>query len=561
MKTLAERRGQRSRLAGITLDQVWLFAGVAFIALRPLLSTIPPHDFWWHMATGRLIATSGQIPTVDSFSYTRAGEPFFNQSWLAQLLLYGLHELGGVPLIVFVQALVLACAYGLLLRLCIRRTGDVRLSVGFLLLATMPASFDNWVVRPQTYAIPLFIVYLYVLTRWRGVWIAKFAKVGEKHEREDSNLRKGGREKEEGNREKEEGGRLLPLLLLPALGAIWVNLHGSFVLGGALIGLTFVGELLRRWWEDRTEARSWATRPVGVAEDLLTRTTERRLPRPPLWHLIVAGGLTGLSWLANPGGVQVLGYVRNLLSSSQVTRLVVEWAPPTVRDSGGVLFFLFLIVGIVILAYARRAPNLVDMLIAGAFLWLALGAVRNNIWFTAVATPLLVSQLATWRRADAPTRPAFQGLPGLNLALVTVIGLMLLLALPWVKPWLGLPPQIGDLLDPKTPVAAVAALERDAERPQRLFHDMSYGSYLIWAAPAQKVWADPRIELYPIEQWLDYQQLSSGLGVEALLDKYAVDGLLLSKEGQAKLVAWAQARPDEWELRYEDEVTSYFVRR
>jgi hypothetical protein len=529
MKPLAQRRGQRALLVGFTLDNVWLFAGVAFVALRPLLSTIPPHDFWWHMATGRLIAASGQIPAVDSFSYTRAGEPFFNQSWLAQLLLYGLHQLGGVPLIAFMQALVLAGAYGLLLRLCIRRTGSIRLSVGFLLLATLPASFDNWVVRPQTYAIPLFIVYLYLLTRWRLGWSPGASSFA-------------------------------PLLLLPALGAVWVNLHGSFVLGGVLIGLTFVGELLRRWWEDRSEARSWATRPVGEAEDLLARTAERP-PRPPLWHLIVAGGLTGLSWLANPGGAQVLGYVRNLLSSSQVTRLVVEWAPPTVRELGGMIFFIFLIVGIVILAYARRAPNLVDMLIAGVFLWLALGAVRNNIWFTAAATPLLVSQLAAWRPATAAQRPAFQGLPALNLALVAVIALMLLLALPWVKPWLGLPPAIGDLLDPKTPVAAVAALEADGERPQRLFHDMSYGSYLIWAAPAQKVWADPRIELYPYEQWRDYQQLSAGLGVEALLDKYAVDGLLLSNEGQAELLAWAQARPEGWELRYADEAASYFARR
>jgi hypothetical protein len=557
MKPLAQRQAGRSGLARITLDHVWLFAGVAFVALRPLLSTIPPHDFWWHMATGRLIATSGQIPTVDSFSYTRAGEPFFNQSWLAQLLLYGLHQLGGVPLIAFVQALALAFAYGLLLRLCVLRTGNIRLSVGFLLLATLPASFDNWVVRPQTYAIPLFVAYLYLLAGWRGVWIAKPAKGSERRESEDAKAREGGRERE--GRESARGA-LLPLLLLPALGAIWVNLHGSFVLGGALIGLTFVGELLRRWWEDRSEARSWATRPVGAAEDVLTREDERAA-RPPLWHLIVAGALTGLSWLANPGGLQVIGYVRNLLGSSQVTRLVVEWAPPSIREIGGAIFFLFLIVGIVILAYARRAPNLVDMLIAGAFLWLALGAVRNNIWFTAAATPLLVSQLAAWRTAATPQRPAFQGLPALNAALIGVIGLLLLLALPWVKPWLGLPPQIGDLLDPKTPVAAVAALEQDGDRPQRLFHDMSYGSYLIWAAPEQKVWADPRIELYPFEQWRDYQQLAAGNGVEALLEKYAIDGLLLSNEDQAELLAWAQARPDAWELRYEDETASYFARR
>jgi hypothetical protein len=546
MSSIAQQRGLRR--GGMTLDQVWLFACVAFIALRPLLTSIPPHDFWWHMATGRLIVETGQIPLVDSFSYTRANEPFYNQSWLAQLFLYGIHQLGGVPLIVFVQALVLAGAYGLLARICIRRTGRIRLSVGFLLLATLPASFDNWVVRPQTYAIPLFIGYLYLLTRWRGVFEKGAASEGE-----------GGGSATNKGRE----GAFAPLLWLPALGAIWVNLHGSFVLGGALIGLTFVGELLRRWWEDRSAARSWATQPVGAAEDVLTRAKKDAAtpPRPPLWHLLAAGALTGLSWLANPGGLQVLGYVRNLLGSSQVTRLVVEWAPPTIRDAGGALFFGFIIAGIAFLAYARRAPNIVDMLIAGAFLWLALGAVRNNIWFTAVATPLLVSQLAAWRPAQQATRPAFQGLPALNMALAAVIGLLLLLALPWVKPSLGLPPQLGNLLDPMTPVAATAELEADGDRPQRLFHSMGYGSYLIWAAPEQKVWADPRIELYPLDQWLDYQQLSSGANVEQLLDKYAIDGLLLSNEEQTQLVEWAKAHPEGWELRYEDEEASYFARK
>ncbi|NWF81139.1 MAG: hypothetical protein HXY37_14020 [Chloroflexi bacterium] len=532
MKRAATRENQ-SALARLSLDQVWLFAAVAFIALRALLTPIPPHDFWWHMATGRLIVEQGQIPTTDSFSYTRAGEPFYNQSWLAQVWLYGLQRLGGVPLIIVVQALVLALAYGLLLRLCVRRSGAVRLSAGFLLVATLPASFDNWIVRPQTYALPLFVATLYVLTAWRLPAIRASGDAPARFYR--------------------------PLLLLPVLGILWVNLHGSFVLGGALIALVFVAEALRRMATARAEARAVARRPVGRAEDVLTRAA--RPARPPLWHLAVAGALTGLSWLVNPGGLQVLGYVRNLLGSSQVTRLVTEWAPPTIRDPGGTIFFLFLIAGIAILAYAQHPPDLVDLLVAGAFLWLALGAVRNNIWFTAVATPLLVVQLATWRPAAATARRGYQGVPGLNAALVGVIALMLLLALPWVKPVLGLPPQLGNLVDPDTPVAAVEALRADGERPARLFHAMSYGSYLIWAAPEQPVWADPRIELYPLEQWLDYQALSSGREVAELLARYGVDGLLLSNGEQEPLVAWARARPTAWELRYADEATSYFVRR
>lgn len=100
-----------------TLDHVWLFTAIALIALRPLLTPIPPHDFWWHMATGQFIVETGQIPSVDQFSYTQAGQPFYNQSWLAQILMYGIYRLGGLPLVLIIKRLLLrwhmgcSCAY------------------------------------------------------------------------------------------------------------------------------------------------------------------------------------------------------------------------------------------------------------------------------------------------------------------------------------------------------------------------------------------------------------------------------------------------------------------
>jgi hypothetical protein len=296
---------------------------------------------------------------------------------------------------------------------------------------------------------------------------------------------------------------------------------------------------------------------VGRPEDVLERPAPPA--RPPLRQLLFVGALTGAAWLINPGGLQVLGYVRNLLGSSAVTRLVTEWAPQTVREPSGIIFFLFVIVGVVLLAYSPRRADPVELMIVGVFFWMALGAVRNNIWFIAVATPLLVDRLADWVPRDE--RPAFQGLPPINAALAGVIGLLLLLALPWVKPALGLPPELGSVLSPDTPIAAVAALQADPHRPARLFHEMSYGSYMIWSAPEQKVWADPRIELYPLEQWFDYQLLSGGAESERLLKKYAIDGLLLSNKNQEALVDYAKAHPEIWEQRYADEESTYFARR
>lgn len=489
-----------------TLDHVWLAAALLLIALRPLLTPIPPNDFWWHLATGRVIASTGSVPVADSFSFTRAGQPFFNQGWLAQLFMYWLHQLGGVPLILVVQSLVIALAYGLLLRLCIRRTGRLRLSVGLLLMVTLPLSFTNWIVRPQSYALPIFAAFLTILTEYRLGYSRR-------------------------------------LWLLPILMALWVNIHGTFVLGLALIGLTWVGMLFER----------------GDDRQPTTDDTSATASRPPIAQLALWGAITATAMLLNPRGVGVLAYVRNLLGSNAVTTLVTEWAPPTTHDLEGTIFFLFVMLCGAVLIYARRRPALADMLLFGAFLWLALGANRNVIWFGMVATPLLISQAASLGAGRAPARTT-AGSPLLNGLLIGVLALLLLLALPWVKPALDLPPAVGALIAEDTPVKAVEFLRAQPDRPRHLFHTEAYGSYLIWAAPEQLVFVDTRIELYPFEQWRDYINLGQGNNVAALLQKYDIDGLLLNAKQQAPLIAAIRADTS-WAERYHDQQTLYFVRK
>ena len=494
----------RAQARALTLDHVWLFAALALVALRALLTPIPPSDFWWHLAMGRAIAAQGSIPPVDQFSFTQAGAPFFDQSWLAQLLMYALYQAGGAAGVVVTQALVLALAYGLLLRLCVIRSGRVNLSVALLLLS-LPLVFDNWTVRPQSYAFPIFAGFLTVLSEYR--------------------LGLGRR-----------------LWLLPPLMALWVNIHGSFVLGLALVGLTLVGETIK------------LLRPPAAKIDDTTPAVSRQ---SSVVELLSWGLITAAAVLLNPRGVSVLGYVRNLLGSSAVTGLVTEWAPPTIRTLEGQIFFVFAIVCAAVLIYARRRPDLTDLLLAGAFFWLALGAGRNVVWLGFVAMPLLAAQAATLLPLPSARRPA--GSPALNATVVGLLALMLVAALPWLKPAL-FPPAVGALLSEDTPVAAVRFLRAQPERPRRLFHSEATGSYLLWAAPEQPVFIDTRIELYPIEQWRDYVNLGQGNNVAELLGKYAIDGLLLSRESQRPLID-AVRRDSAWIERYHDDQTAYFTRR
>jgi hypothetical protein len=221
------------------------------------------------------------------------------------------------------------------------------------------------------------------------------------------------------------------------------------------------------------------------------------------------------------------------------------------------IFFLFIFLCIGVLTYARRRPDLTDLLMAGVFLWNALGASRNIVWFGFVATPLVVVQAATLISAPAKARGVV-GSPVLNALLIGVLGLMLLIGLPWVKPAL-LPPSLGALLTEDTPVEAVKFMREQPDHPRHLFHTEAFGSYLIWAAPEQPVFIDTRIELYPFEQWRDYINLGQGNNVAALLKKYDIDGLLLNVERQKTLIDLIY-QDKGWVERYKDKQTVYFTR-
>ena len=70
-------------------------------------------------------------------------------------------------------------------------------------------------------------------------------------------------------------------------------------------------------------------------------------------------------------------------------------------------------------------------------------------------------------------------------------------------------PDYRGLITRDTPVGAVEFLV-DQRPDGRIFNDMAFGSYLIWAAhPEYQVFSDPRIELFSQEIWDDYKIIST----------------------------------------------------
>jgi hypothetical protein len=98
-----------SALKAITPRMLWALGILTVVFTYVNMSQISPNDFWWHMAVGREIIAVGQIPTVDIYSYTMAGQPYlsYQMFWLMDVWLYWWYSLGGAELILFIQSLII----------------------------------------------------------------------------------------------------------------------------------------------------------------------------------------------------------------------------------------------------------------------------------------------------------------------------------------------------------------------------------------------------------------------------------------------------------------------
>ncbi len=193
-------------LSSDVLYPLIVLAGLAFFVS---LVTLPPNDFWWHLKLGEIIATSRQVPAANLFSWTLlADHPFVYGAWLGELLLYLGYRLGGLELLTFARNSLICVVFFLVGSEAKRVSGSWRLAaltIGISALMTV----NNLVIRPQIWAWLPFAIFFVLLNRFAD-------------------------------------DRLKPawLLSLPLIMIFWVNVHGSFILGGVMVGIYFVGELI-----------------------------------------------------------------------------------------------------------------------------------------------------------------------------------------------------------------------------------------------------------------------------------------------------------------------------
>jgi hypothetical protein len=182
-------------------DYLWLSLTLLPLIGISFLISIQPQDYWWLMRVGRDTLLSGHIPTTDTISFSQYGQPIIYQAWLAGVIFWMVYNLGGASLTFLLRGTLIGLAYGLIWVMA-RRVSGPRLA-SILVLVMGLASANNWSMRAQLFAYPLFALCLWSLLEWQE-------------------------------------GRSKGLWLLPLSVFLWVNLHGSFILPLVLAGITVI---------------------------------------------------------------------------------------------------------------------------------------------------------------------------------------------------------------------------------------------------------------------------------------------------------------------------------
>jgi hypothetical protein len=256
--------------------------------------------------------------------------------------------------------------------------------------------------------------------------------------------------------------------------ALWANVHGTFVIGPLVLGLTWVGDVADR--------------------------------SPTARQALLITVLSVLAACVTPFGPAVLSYAAGLSSNASVTTLVSEWQPTSIRTAAGLLFFASALAIVALLARRGRATDWPTLLWLGAFFAIGAYAERGIAWWSLAAT-VAVTRLVEPIHARDRSEPALIRRINVGAAVAIVLAGVALLPV-WRPIDAGTRAPAGMLTD--APPGVTSAL-RDVVRPgDRILNAQRWGSWLEYSFPGSLVAVDSRVEIIPAKVWRDYESVLAG---------------------------------------------------
>ncbi|MGA7931383.1 MAG: hypothetical protein WCA20_35990 [Candidatus Sulfotelmatobacter sp.] len=544
--------GSRSSAAGLHPAWVrWLVpsAGdVLFVVLLSLLVFTPlsvrllgDAGIGWHMRTGQLILATREIPRADPFSpmtsSVTSGQPWFAWEWLYDVVVGWLDSAAGLNGVVLFTALIIAGLFAWTFRLLLRRGTNVLVALVLVLLAESGAMI-HVLARPHVVSWLFTVAWFWILESAEKRCAGSHFASSPSHS---------------------DSQRSWQLWLLPLLMVVWVNVHGGFLVGFALLAIYWFGAV----WQ-------WFGLKGDRFEDILQKIRAGRRA----WALTFTGLVSAAATLVNPYGFRLQVHIYRYLSNRFLMDHIDEFQSPNFHYVAQKCFAGVLLLTLVALAAKRREASASQSLVMLFAVYSGLYASRN----IPVSSLLLILVIGPWlshgmeRLADRQTLVRWRRLASTSfLQRMKVIELSLsghlwpiaaIVLTCWIAAQggkLGARPLMDAHFDAKRfPVYAVDYLEKqDVQGP--LVSPDYWGGYLIYRLyPRVRMVVDDRHDFYGeafVKSYLKMMHVEPGW--EDFLQQHPAHGAVVPKDSA---LANILVETPGWQPIYSDDVAVVFVR-
>ncbi len=435
-------------------------------------------DIWWHLANAKRLLSTHTFIHHDVFSFTLAGQPWINFEWLAELPFYAAFRMFGLRGLFLVSlALSESILLGVYL-LCYMHSLDVKASFLAGLVAVVLSCIS---LGPRT-----------LLFGWLFLVIELFVLWGYQQGRNY-------------------------IWTLPPLFLLWVNMHGSWLLGFIVLVTFALCAFIKGEWGAVTSPG--LSKPMRI---------------PLLWSLVAVIG----TLFCNPYGWRLPLYPFAFAVSQQLNvKSVAEWASLDLHTFFGKFLFAIIAVLAITSLTRKRMWTLFDLFLVLFAVFCGLTYTRFIFMTGLVISPFLAIEL---RGVLGPYERKLER-PWLNALALAALATIILWRVP----------SESDLVQHRDQTFPVGALARLQKMPSgHVFNAYEWGGYMIYATPQTPVFIDSRADLF-VENGVFSDYLSAIQGWQSFetLKKYDIRYVLLPPD---TAMSYLLEHNTDWHKRYSD---------
>jgi hypothetical protein len=341
------------------------------ITLNPTLECVRDPDLWWHLADARQLTSTHHFMWTEANSFTVGGQRWVNPEWLAELPYWFSYQVLHLRGIYLVEWLMICANLVFMYWRGYRRSGHAGAAWWAAGLAFLLISVNS---GPRTIAMAYVAMSseLFIL-------------------------------------EAAERGKTRALWLLPPLFCIWINLHGSWLIGLAL----FVLYLL---------CGAFGVKKGVVEQEAFTPTERNRF-------LAVLGLCVGALFI-NPYGWHLVWNPIDMMFNQKLNiSNVMEWKPLDLSTIAGIAAFAAMCLMVVCNAIQGRKWRVYEL----AFVFFAWYAALDHMRFLFMAAVLTTPMLAVDLRRAFHLGSDEKTIPIANAFMVTAAAVTILAIFPSEK--------------------------------------------------------------------------------------------------------------------------------